>query len=129
MKIPTLEDLDVGGRTVLLRVDINSPIDRNTGRISDDNRLNMSLPTIADLADAGARVVIIAHQGDTLDYHNLVSLREHAGVLSEKLGRQVAFIDDVAGPAARAAIQCPECGKWFLTLREGKYCPHCGREP
>ena len=105
MTIPTLEDLDVQGRTVLLRVDINSPIDRDTGKINDDNRLNMSLPTIADLADSGARVVIIAHQGDTLDYHNLVSLREHAGVLSEKLGREVAFIDDVAGPAARAAIQ------------------------
>jgi len=31
--------------------------------------------------------------------------------------------------AARAAIQCPKCDKWFLTLRDGKYCPHCGREP
>jgi phosphoglycerate kinase len=112
--IPTLEDLDVRGRTVLLRVDINSPIDRNTGRINDDNRLNMSLPTIADLADAGARVVIIAHQGDTLDYHNLVSLREHAGVLAEKLGRNVAFIDDVAGPAARAAIQALDDGDILL---------------
>lgn len=104
MTIPTLDDLDVQGRVVLLRVDINSPIDRETGKINDDNRLTMSLPTIADLADAGARVVIIAHQGDTLDYHNLVSLREHAGILSEKLGRPVGFIDDVAGPAARAAI-------------------------
>jgi len=112
--ISTLEDLDVQGRTVLLRVDINSPIDRTTGKINDDNRLNMSLPTIADLADAGARVVIIAHQGDTLDYHNLVSLREHAGVLSEKLGREVAFIDDVAGPAARAAIQALGDGEILL---------------
>ena len=114
MTISTLEDLDVQGRTVLLRVDINSPIDRTTGKINDDNRLNMSLPTIADLADAGARVVIIAHQGDTLDYHNLVSLREHAGVLSEKLGREVAFIDDVAGPAARAAIQALGDGEILL---------------
>ena len=105
MTISTLDDLDVRGRTVLLRVDINSPIDRASGKINDDNRLNMSLPTIADLAEAGARVVIIAHQGDTLDYHNLVSLREHAGILSEKLDRNVAFIDDGAGPAARAAVQ------------------------
>jgi len=112
--ISTLEDLDVQGRTVLLRVDINSPIDRTTGKINDDNRLNMSLPTIADLADAGARVVIIAHQGDTLDYHNLVSLREHAGVLSEKLGREVMFVDDVAGPAARAAIQALGDGEILL---------------
>lgn len=114
MTISTLEDLNVRGRTVLLRVDINSPIDRTTGNINDDNRLNMSLPTIADLAEAGARVVIIAHQGDTLDYHNLVSLREHAGILSEKLDRNVAFIDDVAGPAARAAIQALGDGEILL---------------
>ena len=114
MTISTLEDLNVRGRTVLLRVDINSPIDRTTGKINDDNRLNMSLPTIADLADAGARVVIIAHQGDTLDYHNLVSMDEHAEILSEKLGREVDFIDDVAGPAARAAIQALGDGEILL---------------
>ena len=114
MTIPTLDDLDVQGRVVLLRVDINSPIDRATGKINDDNRLNMSLPTIADLADAGARVVIIAHQGDTLDYHNLVSMDEHAEILSEKLGREVDFIDDVAGPAARAAIQALGNGEILL---------------
>lgn len=104
LKIRTLDDIDVRGKTVLLRVDINSPIDRPTGRIADDNRLNMSLPTITDLSDAGAKVVIIAHQGDTLDYHNLVSLCEHAEVLTQKLGRPVAFIDDAAGPAARTRI-------------------------
>ena len=114
MTIATLDDLDVQGRVVLLRVDINSPIDRTTGKINDDNRLNMSLPTIADLADAGARVVIIAHQGDTLDYHNLVSMDEHAEILSEKLGREVDFIDDVAGPAARAAIQALGDGEILL---------------
>jgi len=112
--IATLDDLDVQGRVVLLRVDINSPIDRTTGKINDDNRLNMSLPTIADLADAGARVAIIAHQGDTLDYHNLVSMDEHAEILSEKLGREVDFIDDVAGPAARAAIQALGDGEILL---------------
>jgi phosphoglycerate kinase len=112
--IAALDDLDVQGRVVLLRVDINSPIDRTTGKITDDNRLNMSLPTIADLADAGARVVIIAHQGDTLDYHNLVSMGEHAEILSEKLNREVDFIDDVAGPAARAAIQALGDGEILL---------------
>ena len=74
----------------------------------------MSLPTIVDLADAGARVVIIAHQGDTLDYHNLVSIDQHAGILSDKLGREVGFIDDVAGPAARAAIQALGDGEILL---------------
>lgn len=104
MRITSLDDVAVRGRTVLLRPDINSPIDRDTGKIVDENRLDKSLPTIADLAEAGARVVIIAHQGDTLDYHNLVSLDEHAEKLTAKLKRPVKFIDDVAGPAARAAI-------------------------
>jgi phosphoglycerate kinase len=102
------------GRTVLLRPDINSPIDRETGRIADENRLDKSLPTIAYLADAGAKVVIIAHQGDTLDYHNLVSLAEHAEKLTSKLGREVKFIDDVAGPAARIAIQALNNGEILL---------------
>ena len=95
----TLEELDLAGTRVLLRVDINSPIDPTTGLIADETRLDKSLPTIRDLADSGARVTIIAHQGDTLDYHNLVTLREHAAKLSDKLGRPVGFIDDVAGPA------------------------------
>jgi phosphoglycerate kinase len=112
--ITTLDDIDVANKTVLLRVDINSPIDRQTGRIADDNRLNKSLPTISDLAEAGAKVVIIAHQGDTLDYHNLVSLREHADQLAAKLGRPVGFIDDVAGPAARTAIAGLAAGQILL---------------
>jgi phosphoglycerate kinase len=114
VRITTLDDIDVRDRTVLLRVDINSPIDRETGLIADDNRLNKSLPTISDLATAGAKLVIIAHQGDTLDYHNLVSLREHADQLAAKLGRRVDFIDDVAGPAARAAISDLDGGNILL---------------
>ncbi|MFV1960612.1 MAG: phosphoglycerate kinase [Acidimicrobiia bacterium] len=105
MKIASIDDIDARGRTVLLRVDINSPLDRTTKKILDDNRLDKSLPTIVDLAEAGAKLVIMAHQGDTQDYHNLISLREHAEKLSTKLNRPVGFIDDVAGPAARAAIE------------------------
>ena len=104
MAIRSIDDIEVAGKRVLLRVDINSPIDPATGRITDENRINQSLPTIRDLADRGAAVVIIAHQGDTLDYHNLVGISEHAERLAGKLGRPVEFIDDVAGPAARKRI-------------------------
>jgi phosphoglycerate kinase len=114
MRIASIDDFDVRGARVLLRVDINSPIDPHTGQIADDNRLNKSLPTIRDLAERGARLVIIAHQGDTLDYHNLVSLAQHAEALTEKLGRSVAFIDDVAGPAARYAIGALTDGEMLL---------------
>lgn len=114
MKIRSFADLDVQGKRVLLRVDINSPIDRTTGKIRDDNRLRMSLPTIRDLADAQARLVLIAHQGDTLDYHNLVSLEEHAQLLTKMLEQRVDYIDDVAGPAAREAIRRLEPGEILL---------------
>jgi len=114
VQIPSIDDLDVREARVLLRVDINAPIDRATGAIVDDSRLRKSLPTIRDLAAAGARLVLIAHQGDTLDYENLVSLQGHAARLSELLGREVAFIDDVAGPAARQAVADLEPGEILL---------------
>jgi phosphoglycerate kinase len=114
VKIGSIDDLDVDGKRVLLRVDINSPIDLTTGRIRDDNRLRMSLPTIRDLAEAGACLVMIAHQGDTLDYHNLVSLEEHAQLLGGMLQRPVEYVDDVAGPAARQAIRLLKPGDILL---------------
>jgi phosphoglycerate kinase len=114
VRIPRIDDFDLYGKRVLLRVDINSPIDRSTRAIVDDNRLTKSLPTIRDLAAAGARLVLIAHQGDTLDYHNLVSLRGHASRLGDLLGRSVRFIDDVAGPAARQAVRDLGIGEILL---------------
>lgn len=98
--IPSIDDGDFAGKRVLLRVDINSPIDRDSGCIVNDNRIIKSLPTISDLLDKGARLAIIAHQGDTTDYGSLIGLQEHASRLSEALGRPVQFVEDVAGPAA-----------------------------
>lgn len=112
--ILTLDDFDFRGRTVILRLDINSPIDRQTGQIADDNRLRKSLPTIRELTDVDARVVMLAHQGDTEDYHKLVSLSPHAERLSELLEHPVGFIDDIAGPAAIECIKSLEPGEVLL---------------
>lgn len=112
--IASSADIDVAGLRVLLRVDINSPIDAVTKRIVDDARLDKSLPTIRDLADRGARLVVCAHQGDVLDYQNLVSTEEHACKLAEKLGRPVEWVDDVAGPEARRRIQALADGDILL---------------
>ena len=98
--IPSIDDGDFAGKRVLLRVDINSPIDRDTGQIVNDNRIQKSVPTINDLLEKGARLAIIAHQGDTTDYGSLISLEEHATRLAEALGKPVQFVEDVAGPAA-----------------------------
>lgn len=110
----TLDDFDYRGKTVLLRVDINSPIDPKTKKITNENRIVQSLPTIQALVNKGAKLVIIAHQGDTLDYQNLISLPEHAEKLSQKLGQEVQFIDDVAGPAAREKIKRLKAGGILL---------------
>ena len=78
LHIPSLDDGQFEGLRVLLRVDINSPIDHATGKIINDNRLRKSIPTIEYLLDQGARLTIIAHQGDTTDYKSLIGLAEHA---------------------------------------------------
>ncbi len=100
-----MEDFDVKGKRVLLRVDINSPLDPVSKKIVNENRINKSLPAVEWLLEQGARLAIIAHQGDTLDYQNLIPLAEHAGKLSEKLNRTVSYIDDVCGPAAQGAVK------------------------
>lgn len=112
--ILTLDDFNFQDKTVLLRVDINSPIDHQTGGLADDNRIRKSLPTIRELADGGACTVILAHQGDTEDYRSLVSLAPHAERLAELLERPVGFVDDVCGPTAIARIQALESGELLL---------------
>src|SRR6056297_872024 len=109
-----MEDFDVAGKRVLLRVDINSPIDPDIKKIVNTNRIDKSLPTIAWLLDNGAKLALIAHQGDTLDYQNLISLAEHAQKLTEKLGRTVDYIDDVCGPAAQERVKHLKEGEAIL---------------
>lgn len=112
--ILTLDDLDFRRKTVILRVDINSPIDHSTGGLADDNRIRKSLPTIRELSDAGARTVILAHQGDTEDYRSLVSLAPHAARLTKLLERPVQFLDDIAGPTAIERIKVLGDGELLL---------------
>ena len=102
--IRTLDELPLRGKTVLCRVDINQPVDRETGTLRSINRIRACVPTIAELADSGAKVVLLAHQGSDIEYKNFYTTRPHAAVLGELLGRPVQWIDDVCGPAAREKI-------------------------
>jgi phosphoglycerate kinase len=103
-----VDDLDVGGRAVLLRADLNVPLDGAT--ITDDRRIRASLPTLTALTGRGARVAVCAHLGRPKgrDYADRAaggpSLRPVAARLSELLGRPVAFAEDVAGGSAAAAV-------------------------
>ena len=112
--IRPLEAFDYYKKTVILRVDINSPIDPVTKKIVNENRINMSIPTIKYLLDNKAKLAIIAHQGDTLDYQNLIPLTEHADKLSGLLGVKVKYIDDVAGPEAQEAVRSLKPGEAVL---------------
>jgi phosphoglycerate kinase len=99
-----IDSEEVGGRAVLLRADLNVPLDGS--RITDDGRVRASLPTIIKLADRGARVVVCAHLGRPkgADFAERAaagpSLEPVAAHLSRLLGRPVAFAADVAGPSA-----------------------------
>jgi phosphoglycerate kinase len=101
-----IDDLEVGGRVVLLRADLNVPLDG--AEITDDGRIRASLPTITKLADRGARVLICAHlgrpRGSTYAERAAggPSLAPVAARLADLLGSEVTQAGDVAGPAAAA---------------------------
>ena len=119
-KIRTLDDFDVSGKTVLVRTDFNCPVGTETSQLKDDTRIMAAAETIEELARKGARVVILSHQGDPLDYHNFLSLAQHAERLRSVLGRPVSFIDDVCGPAARNAVKTLGDGE-ILLLENVRY--------
>jgi phosphoglycerate kinase len=107
----TIDDLDVAGRRVLVRSDLNVPFDKSgSGEITDDGRIRASLPVIAALAERGARVVVMAHLGRPkgADFAERAaggpSLRPVAKRLGELLGRPVAFATDLIGPSATATV-------------------------
>src|SRR5215203_3329099 len=93
----------VSGRRVLLRTDLNVPLDKQTGEITDDGRIQASLPTLQALRDGGARVIVTAHLGRPKGAPDpQFSLAPVAARLGELLGTAVPLAADVAGDDARA---------------------------
>src|SRR6059036_2731817 len=94
---------DVSGKRVLVRSDLNVPLDGAT--ITDDGRIRASVPQISDLLAQGARVVVCAHLGRPKGAPDpRYSLRPVADRLGELLGRPVAFASDVAGDGATTTV-------------------------
>ena len=112
--IKTLDEYELKGKTVLCRVDTNQPVDREHNTLKSINRIQACVPTIKELVDKGAKVVLMAHQGSDIEYKNFYTTEPHAKVLTELLGQQVKFIDDVCGPAARKAIADLQDGEVLL---------------
>ena len=107
----SIDGIDVTGRRVLVRSDLNVPQDKSgSGEITDDGRIRASLPVIKKLAGRGARVIVLAHLGRPkgADFAERAaggpSLRVVAERLSELLGQPVAFATDLTGPSAAATV-------------------------
>lgn len=112
--IKTMDEFSYRGKTVLCRVDINQPVDRKTDTLKSTTRIQACVPTIRELSEKGAKVVLLAHQGSDIEYKNFYCTQPHARVLSQLLGKQVQWIDDVCGPAARQKIRDLKEGEILL---------------
>lgn len=110
----TLDDLHLNNKTALCRVDINQAINWETGGLKDTTRIAACLPTLREISAAGAKLVLLAHQGSDIEYQNFYTTRPHAAVLADMLNRQVGFIPDVCGPAALATIKNLKNGEILL---------------
>jgi phosphoglycerate kinase len=116
----SIRDVDVRGRRVLVREDLNVPL--RAGVITDDTRIRAAAPTLADLADRGARVIVTSHLGRPQGPDPDLSLRPVALALGAVLGRDVAFAGDCVGPEAEAAV-AREGGGDVLLLENVRFHP------
>lgn len=111
VKVLTLDDFDVRGRTVFLRVDMNCPIDPATMEISGTNRIEEAIRTIRDLD--GARVVVASHQG-RVGNSEYMGMDKHARIIEGMLGRKIRYVEDVIGQAAQGEIKGLKDGEILL---------------
>jgi len=109
----SIEDLEVKGKKVFLRVDFNVPV--KDGVVTDDTRIKAALPTILYLQEQGAKVLLVSHLGRPKGKRDeQYSLRPVAAVLEKLLGSPVSFSPDLLGPVAETAIECLKEGHCLL---------------
>lgn len=107
----TIDAVDVAGKTVLMRVDFNVPLDENLN-ITDDRRIVMALPSIKSVLDRGGKVVLMSHLGRPKEGqdNSAFSLKPAAVRLSELLGKPVEFATDTVGADAAAKVAAMKAG-------------------
>jgi phosphoglycerate kinase len=101
IRMLTLEDLDLDGKRVFLRVDINTPIHPETGQLMEQARLEEAALTVKDLPKS--RVIVASHQG-RVGRSDYTSLEAHSRALEQIVGKRVRFVPDVFGPEALSEI-------------------------
>ena len=103
-KFNTIDDFDVEGKTVLVRIDINSPVDPSSDIILDDTRLKLHAQTVKELSNKGAKVVLLAHQSRP-GKKDFTTLAQHADALSDILNLKVKYVDSLFSSSAKEAIK------------------------
>jgi phosphoglycerate kinase len=106
----TIDDFDTDGKTILVRVDLNSPMDPQ-GNILDDMRIRSHIATLKDLENS--KVVLLAHQSRP-GKKDFTTMKPHAHLMSKHLGRQVRYVDDIFGTYAKTQIASMENGDVIL---------------
>jgi phosphoglycerate kinase len=120
-RFATIDDFDVAGKRVLLRADLNVPV--AAGKIEDDTRIERVVPSLAELAERGARIVVISHFGRPGGKPDPAqSLRPMVPALARALGRPVAFAADCVGPAAEKAVAALKPGE-VVVLENTRFHP------
>jgi phosphoglycerate kinase len=116
----TLDDVDLCGKRVLLRVDLNVPM--ADGEVSDPTRIERMAPTVAEIAAKGGKVILLSHFGRPKGRSAKDSLKPVAAALARHLRRDIAFADDCIGPAAAAAVASMKNGD-ILCLENTRFHP------
>src|SRR3954454_17867671 len=119
----TLDDVDVKGKRVLLRVDLNVPMEN--GRVTDATRLERVAPTITEISGTGGKVILLAHFGRPKGRDPKDSLKPVAAALSHVIRRPVRFAEDCIGDVAQKAVAAMKDGD-ILCLENTRF--HKGEE-
>ena len=111
VKVLTLDDFDLKGKTVFVRMDMNCPIDPETGEILCNKRIEEAIETLESLKNA--KVVIASHQG-RVGNNEYTGMHKHAKVLEKLMGREIKYVEDTIGESAQNAIKNLEKGEILL---------------
>ncbi|MEW6438973.1 MAG: phosphoglycerate kinase [Pseudomonadota bacterium] len=120
---PILDDAELAGKRVLIRVDLNVPMDGS--KVSDATRIDRILPNLQEIASKGAKVIILSHLGRPKGREDKYSLRPVVAELEARLGKPVAFVSDCIGADAKAAVAAMQDGDYLL-LENTRF--HSGEE-
>jgi 3-phosphoglycerate kinase len=123
MSFRSLNDADVKGKRVLVRVDLNVPM--HDGEVADVSRIERNAPTIIEIADRGGKVVLLSHYGRPKGPDPKESLKPVVAAVARIIKRPIAFAEDCVGPIADKAVAALKPGE-ILCLENTRF--HNGEE-